>query len=74
MKQIALLVVFLLCLSVNAQLLQDVSSTNLPDLVKRPFNSMDANVADIDNDGDLDIVLAIEFYKNVILLNDGNGN
>jgi len=35
---------------------------------------MDASVADIDRDGDLDIVLAIEFQKNIILLNDGKGH
>ncbi len=36
-------------------------------------NSMDAAVVDIDADGDLDIILAIEFGKNVILINDGTG-
>ncbi len=30
-------------------------------------------IGDIDNDGDPDMVLAIEFYKNVILINDGKG-
>lgn len=51
----------------------DVTETHLPDIVKTNRNSMDARVADIDGDGDPDIVLAIEFHKNVILLNDGKG-
>ncbi len=36
--------------------------------------SMDVKAADIDNDGDLDIVLANEFQANSILTNDGKGN
>lgn len=36
-------------------------------------NSMDAEVVDIDGDGDLDIILAREFQPNVILRNDGAG-
>ncbi len=35
---------------------------------------MDVRAADLDGDGDLDIVLANEFQANVILINDGNGN
>jgi hypothetical protein len=34
---------------------------------------MDAGVADIDGDGDLDIVVANEFRPNILLLNDGSG-
>lgn len=34
---------------------------------------MDAAVADLDADGDLDVVLAMEFEPNVLLLNDGAG-
>jgi hypothetical protein len=34
--------------------------------------SMDVKAADIDGDGDLDIILANEFQGNTILLNDGN--
>ena len=34
--------------------------------------SMDVQTADIDGDGDLDIILANEFQANTILLNDGN--
>jgi len=72
-----LVISFLIALfstSISAQHLKEVSTTNLPKISKVPLNSMDANVVDIDNDGDLDIVIAIEFQKNVILLNDGNGS
>ncbi|MFN3848161.1 MAG: FG-GAP-like repeat-containing protein [Spirosomataceae bacterium] len=46
------------------------ASNNLPDDgAKGP--SMDVQAADIDDDGDLDIVLANEFKANTILINDG---
>lgn len=51
----------------------DVSASHLPRIALQSLNTMDAQVTDIDGDGDLDIVLAIEFLKNVILLNDGTG-
>ena len=51
----------------------DVSDTQLPDVVKKSYNTMDAKAIDIDGDGDLDLVLAMEFVKNVILINDGKG-
>ena len=35
--------------------------------------SMDARAADLDGDGDLDLVVAIEFGRNVLLINDGAG-
>ena len=60
------------CKSYGQELI-DVSLTHIPEILRTPLNSMDASVADIDQDGDLDIVVAIEFHKNVILLNDGNG-
>ena len=72
-----LLISILLCWSVEPSAAQvtftDVSDTHLPPSVLAPLNTMDARVVDLDNDGDLDIVLAIEFLKNVILLNDGSG-
>lgn len=51
----------------------DLSETSLPQIAKEQRNSMDAKAVDLDQDGDLDLVVGIEFYKNVILLNDGNG-
>jgi len=36
-------------------------------------NSMDAQSADLDGDGDLDLVIAIEFGANRLLINDGGG-
>src|SRR6476661_6157007 len=50
----------------------DVSVTNLPlDALKA--NSMDVVSIDMDKDGDKDLILAMEFRPNVILLNDGAG-
>lgn len=51
----------------------DASETHLPAIVKKSLNSMDAQAIDLDGDGDLDLVLAMEFVKNVILINDGKG-
>ncbi len=35
--------------------------------------SMDAAAVDVDNDGDLDVVVAHEFRANILLINDGSG-
>ncbi|MEM8601402.1 MAG: T9SS type A sorting domain-containing protein [Bacteroidota bacterium] len=51
----------------------DVTDDALPTL---PFNqraTMDIEVADLDGDEDLDIVLACEACENVLLLNNGDG-
>jgi len=54
---------------------KNVSTTNLPEISHNARkNSMDAKVGDIDGDGDLDIVVAVEFFKNIIMVNDGSGN
>ena len=46
------------------------TDSNLPPLTGL---SMDAVAADIDDDGDLDLVVANEFRRNILLLNDGDG-
>jgi len=45
---------------------------NLPDGGTR-FSSMDVRAADLDGDGDMDVVLANEFQANTVLINDGQG-
>jgi hypothetical protein len=50
----------------------DVSATHLP-VADLEGLSMDAGIADLDADGDLDIVIANEFGPNILLLNDGQG-
>ncbi|MEM9819994.1 MAG: FG-GAP-like repeat-containing protein [Bacteroidota bacterium] len=49
-----------------------VQSTNLP-AVGASSQTVDVRSADLDGDGDPDLVLANEFQANGILLNDGNG-
>ena len=52
---------------------QNVTKINLPyeDLQQL---SMDAGVADLDQDGDLDILVANEHRPNILLINDSKGN
>ena len=38
---------------------------NLPEISQSGRNSMDAKVGDIDGDGDLDIVVAVEYLKTI---------
>ena len=65
---------FFFCILASPALvtLTDVSETALPvaDLTK---NSMDVVAADLDKDGDNDLIVACEFCPNYILVNDGNG-
>ncbi|WP_127020423.1 FG-GAP repeat domain-containing protein [Flagellimonas beolgyonensis] len=51
---------------------KDVTKTHLPyqDL---QLLSMDAGIADLDQDGDMDIVIANEHRPNILLINDGKG-
>lgn len=48
------------------------NSNNLP--VSRTADCFDSKAVDIDNDGDLDLVLAIISGTNLVYVNDGNGN
>ncbi|MEM7585808.1 MAG: FG-GAP-like repeat-containing protein [Acidobacteriota bacterium] len=48
----------------------DVTATHLP-VLDGP--TMDAAVADVDADGDLDLLLAQEHQPNILLINDGSG-
>lgn len=49
-----------------------VDENNLPD-TGTSYRTVDIATADLDGDGDLDMVLGNEFQKNNILLNDGTG-
>jgi hypothetical protein len=55
---------------VSAQLYEDVTATHLP-VLEGP--SLDAGLADLDGDGDLDIVIAVEWDQNRLLINNGSG-
>ena len=50
----------------------DVSDYALPPCVTAR-SSMDAHPGDIDGDGDLDLIVAVEFGTNLVLINDGRG-
>lgn len=56
----------------DPRIFEDVTDANLPGAALAGL-SMDAEVADIDADGDLDIVIAHEFQPNILLRNDGFG-
>ena len=66
-----LLFVLMFPLSCWAQLYTEASN-NLPNNGAQS-QTMDVQAADLDGDGDLDIVLANEFQANTILINDGSG-
>lgn len=68
----ALIVGFLCTPEVLTGSFLDVTAEALP--VKDPrIHSMAVSAADIDTDGDLDLVIAVEFGTNRLLLNDGTG-
>ncbi len=56
----------------STYLYEDVTVTHLPfkDLQQL---SMDAGIADFDQDGDMDILIANEHRPNILLVNDGSG-
>jgi hypothetical protein len=54
-------------------LFRDVTATHLPPTASVSRNSMDVEAADLDGDGDLDLVVPQEFARNKLLLGDGAG-
>lgn len=68
---LSVLLALSLCRNAAAQLYDDASA-NLPNNGARG-PSMDVRAADLDKDGDLDLVFAREFQPNVILFNNGAG-
>ena len=66
-------VLALMCLGGNlfGQLLEN-KTANLPPQTLGTW-TMDAEAADLDGDGDLELILANEFNENYVLFNDGNG-
>ena len=75
MKRIFILIVGLLfCLvTLSAQEATFLfSNQNLP-ISATGINSMDVESADVDNDGDLDVIIAGEASRNLLFFNDGQG-
>jgi len=58
--------------STSISLYQNVTTLNLP-YVDLQQLSMDAGIADLDLDGDLDILIANEHKPNILLINNGKG-
>ena len=52
----------------------EVTQSHLPAIARSARNSMDVRAADLDADGDLDLVIAVEFVKNWVFFNDGEGH
>jgi hypothetical protein len=67
---LVVLLVMMQAVRVPAQLYEDVTATHLP-VLDGP--SLDAGLADLDGDGDLDAVIAVEYERNRLLINDGSG-
>ena len=49
-----------------------IANSNIP-VSATSINSMDVETADVDEDGDLDIVIAGEYQRNLLFFNDGEG-
>ena len=58
--------------SASAAKFRDVTESHLPVPALEGL-SMDAKPADVDGDGDLDMIVASEFRPNLLLINDGQG-
>lgn len=71
------LIAFLSLLSIVKLSAQDpyfvVANSNFP-VGATSINSMDVESADVDHDGDLDLVIAAEYARNLLFFNDGLGN
>ena len=48
------------------------NNANIP-VAATGINSMDVESLDVDEDGDLDLIIAGEYRRNLLLFNDGNG-
>ena len=70
------LIISVFCISLFTEkpqfLFGEVSNAILP-IEALKSNSMDIEFADLDKDGDLDALIAMEFRPNVLLLNNGKG-
>ncbi len=71
------LLLVLCCFVIQSHIAQSFYYThendNIP-LAATGINSMDVRSVDVDNDNDLDIIIAGEFRRNLLLFNDGNGS
>ena len=75
MKRIFILIVGLLFYLVTLSAQEATflfSNQNLP-ISATGINSMDVESADVDNDGDLDVIIAGEASRNLLFFNDGQG-
>lgn len=76
MLRLSVFTILLFCCAINSKASQllnfkDATASHLPlGLVGR---CMDAAAHDFDNDGDIDIMLAMEFRANLLLINNGKG-
>jgi len=64
---------FLISYSINSQSSYFIpANSNIP-VSATSINSMDVESADVDEDGDLDIIIAGEYARNLLFFNDGTG-
>ena len=69
---ICLIVLFVSC-SVHGQNPYFIPDNSSIPLSATGINSMDVSSFDVDNDQDLDLIIAGEFQRNLLLFNDGDG-
>ncbi len=72
MKYISTTILFLVAINGFGQNYFTLENQNIP-LGATSINSMDVESADIDNDGDLDLIIAGEYTRNLLFFNDGSG-